>query len=209
MVAIFNHNFTLNGRLYTRLDNHYQGLGKEKRAEITINGDPVVELDFCGLHPHLLYAKEGIQFVGDPYSIVDDRPEARLFLKIVLLCMMNNKDEISAERAANYWLYKNPSEREQLIANGIVAKARPFVKKTLGAHIAIAHYLCSRNHIVLWLMYLDSAIALDIVDHFAKQGIPILAIHDCFIVQGQYRAELYQTMKKIFREHTGFTIPIK
>ncbi len=208
LYAVFIRKFTLYGRLHTRGYRHYQGFSEEERREITINGDSVVELDYSGLHPHLLYAKEGIQFFGDPYSIVDSRPEARPFLKSILLSMLNAKDEITAERAANYWLYENHEERDKLAEIGIT-RARPLMQAFRERHKKIAHYFCSGKDTGLKIMNLDATIALDIIDYFAKQGIPILAIHDSFIVQEQYKDELHITMRKIYRKHTGFRISVK
>lgn len=208
LVAIFNRSFTFYGRLHTRGYRHYQSFSEDERAEITINGEPVVELDYSGLHPYLLYAKEGIQFWRDPYSIIDSRPEVRPFLKLILLTMLNAKDETEAERAANYWLYRNHEEREDLAEIGIT-KARSLIEKFRQEHKKIDHYFCKGKETSLRIMNQDTAIAQDIVRHFTEQDIPILAIHDSFIVQEKYRDELYQTMKKFYRKHTGFRIPVK
>jgi hypothetical protein len=209
LTAIFKNKFTLYGRLHTRGYRHYQGFSEEERGEITINGDPVVELDFSGLHPRLLYAKEGIQFNKDPYSMVHDDPMARPFLKSVLLFMLNAKDEVTAERAANYWLRKNHGERELLKKIGIT-RARPILDAFKEAHKPIAHYFCNGKDTGMRIMNLDSTIALEVVKHFAKQGKPILAIHDSFIVQRQYQRELRLVMNQTYSKHTGgFRCPIK
>ena len=201
LIAIFTIKFTLNGRLYTRRSEHYQGLGPDEREEITINGDSVVELDYSGLHPHLLYAKEGIQLEKDPYSIVDKRPEARTFLKQILLRMINAKDESTAEKSANLWLKDKHRQREKLKEIGIT-RARPLIEKLREAHEQIAHYFCNGNHTGLRIMNLDARIALDIVHHFAKKNIPILAVHDSFIVQGKYKDELWEVMESTYEKHT-------
>jgi len=125
--AIFNERFSWYGRLHTRGFMHYQGFNEEERSEITINGDLGVELDYCGLHPNLLYAAKGIQYNGDPYSIPDERPEIRPFLKAILLCLLNSKDELTAEKAANYWLIHDPRGREILETTDIT-RARPLIE---------------------------------------------------------------------------------
>lgn len=208
LVAIFKEKFTLYGRLHTRGYRHYQGFSEEERSEIIINGDPVIELDFAGLHPNLLYATEGKQFLGDPYSIVDGRPEARLFLKQVLLCLLNSKDETTAEKAANYWLARNDKERAILHSIGIT-RARPLIDAFKEKHKAIKLHFSTGKETGLRIMNLDAKIALDIVDHFAKQGIPILAVHDSFIVQQQYKDELHRTMQRVYKKHTGYRIRVK
>jgi len=209
LYAIFKEKFTLYGRLHTRGYRHYQGFSEDERAIITINGEPIIELDFSGLHPHLLYAKEGIQFFGDPYGIVDKRPEARPFLKQILLCMLNSKDELKAEAAANFWLYKNHDEREKLKEIGIT-RARPIMEAFKEVHKPIAHHFANGKLTGLRIMNLDAMIALDIVKHFVKQQIPILAIHDSFLVQERHKDELRQVMLSVYKRHTGgFRCPIK
>jgi hypothetical protein len=208
LVAIFEERFNWYGRLHTRGFMHYQGLSKEERKDITINGDPTIELDYSGLHPNLLYASEGIQYIKDPYSVVDERPAVRHFLKHILLYMINSKDKTKAERAANFWLRQNHSEREQLKEIGIT-RARPFIDKFFEEHQRISHYFCKGKETGMRIMNKDSKIALDIVDHFAMQNIPIMAIHDSFIVQKQYHYELYEVMQNTYQNHTGFRIRIK
>jgi hypothetical protein len=56
----------------------------------------------------------------------------------------------------------------------------------------------------------DSKIALDILNTFAGQQIPILVMHDSFIVQQQHRDRLQYTMEDAYKRHTGgYTCPIK
>ena len=207
LFAIFVERFTWYGRLHTRGFRHVQGFSNEERREITINNIPVVELDYCGLHPHLLYASIGKQCRGDPYSVVDPRPEARPFLKQILLCMLNAKDELSAERGANSWL-RNGENREQLHNIGIY-RVKPLMDAFREVHKPIADYFSRGKDSGMKLMNKDSKIALDVVNYFAKQNIPILSVHDSFIVQEQYREELHRVMLTVYKKHTGFAIKIK
>lgn len=206
--AVYNEKFTWYGRLHTKGYRHYQGLSGKQREEITINGNKVVEPDFSGLHPFLLYAEVGIQYLGDPYLVVEKNPIARPFLKQILLCMLNSNDFTSAERAANYWLYHNSSEKEKLATINIT-RAKPLMNKFIEAHQPISHYFCNGKDTGMRIMNKDAKIALDVVNHFAKQNIPILAIHDSFIVEEQYRDELCHVMKSIYKKHTGMRIKVK
>ena len=209
ITAIFIRKFTLYGRLHSRGYRHFQGYSSDERNEFTINNDPIVELDFSGMHPHLLYAHEGIQLDEDPYSIVDKRPTVRKFLKQILLCMLNAENELAAERAANKWLYNHKDYRYKLYGFGI-SRARPLMDEFRKVHKPIEHYFCNGSDTGLRIMNLDSRIALGIIDHFAKQNIPILSIHDSFIVQAKYENELRQTMEKTYEKHTnGFKCQIK
>lgn len=208
LVAIFIERFTLYGRLHTTGYRHYQGHSGEERKEFTINGDSVIEVDYNSLHPNLLYAAEGIQFEGDPYRVIDNRPEVRLFLKIILLCMINSKDFNEAQKGANYWLINHRKEQKKLKALGIT-RAAPLINEFMEKHKPISHYLCSGNNIGLKLMNKDSKIALDVIHYFAKQNKPILCVHDSFIVQSQLGHELSSIMKSTYFKHTGFSIKIK
>lgn len=209
LVAIFRRKFTLYGRLHTRGYRHYQGLSSEERKEITINKDKVVEIDYSGMLPRLLYANEEIQLDKDPYTMSDVWPVERRFLKHMLICMLNAKDERSAESTINYWLSRHNYQRVILNNNGIKG-VKPLMREFRRIHKPIEHYLCNGTKTGLKVMNQDSRIALDIVDHFAKQNIPILAIHDSFIVQEHYEDELRQTMENIYEKHTnGFKCKIK
>ena len=53
------------GRFY----GHYQNLPKTDRARILIDGTRTVEPDYKAIHFSILYALEGLQFVGDPYLV--------------------------------------------------------------------------------------------------------------------------------------------
>lgn len=202
VVAIFKNKLTLGGRLYSRGISGFQALSSEERQDITINNNRTVERDFKALHPFLLYAAEGKQIYQDPYLTVESNPVARPFMKQILLCMLNAKDETSAERAANNWLYENHSEREKLKEIGIT-RARPMIKKFLEVHQPIKHYFFKGKENGQRIINKDSKIALDVLNHFAKQNIPVLCIHDSFIVEEQHAEELVQVMKSTYRKHTG------
>jgi hypothetical protein len=208
--AKFTNSFKLGGRLYSEGKSQFQGYSKEDRQNITINGHSVVEMDYKALHPNLLYAGEGKQYFGDPYMVVDQRPEVRPFLKIILLCMVNNPTYTEAQRAANNWLiHKADDKTREQIFNAGIAKAKPLMDKFLEVHQPIKKYLCTSSQNGLKLMNKDAKIAVDIINHFAEQEIPILCIHDSFIVEEKYEDELIQVMRKTYRKHTGFRILVE
>jgi len=70
------------------------------------------------------------------------------------------------------------------------------------AHDQINRYFCS--DIGLRLQYLDSQITSDILDYFLERGIPVLPIHDSYIVAEQYEDELYEVMRDKYRDRMGF-----
>ena len=260
LLAIFKEKFTLYGRLHTKGHrHHYQSLNEDERAEITINGESVVELDYSGLHPHLLYAKEKIQFNGDPYTMIDERAnnqnkDLRRFYKKALLSLINARDKWvephttrTGQKRRGYWstaktnavssinslmnldfflpqekskkglqitekdqekMNQAKQARKYLQLGGFI-KAHDIIDAFSEAHPKIAHHFYT-GETGMRLMNLDAKIALEVIKHFVKQDKPILDVHDSFIVQAQYRDELFQVMQKVYQQKTGgFSIPIK
>lgn len=245
LVAIFTGDWKYHGRLHARGYWYYQGFNGDERAEITIDGAPVVELDYGGLHIYLLYAQEGRQYWQDPYECILPDPDHafRPFIKGTLLPLINARGKWATikKTGTKYWrsAYRNAqaSIAQQLIYDKRVSK-HPTLKqkrkarvakrarralKQIGivsadqiidafkkAHPHIAHYFCTENQIGMKLMNKDGKIALDVVDHFAKQDIVCLPVHDSFIVKKQYRDELEHIMQKTYRKYNkGFRAKVK
>jgi len=216
LIAKFVDKLTQGGRLYTEGISYYQGLSSTDRQEITINGKPTVEVDYSALHPMLLYAAKGIQYRDDPYSVVNDNPIARPFLKQILLRMINCRNKHDAMSSSGiWWSQQKKSEKNALDDIGLI-DSRPLIEKFMEIHKPIAHYLCSGKETGLRLMNKDSKIALDVLNHFAKQNISILCMHDSFLVDKTFADELVSTMRKMYRKHTktleyvnGFRCKIK
>lgn len=81
--------------------------------------------------------------------------------------------------------------------------------KFLDEHSRISKYLCTSSKNGLRLMNKDAKIAVDVIYHFIKQEIPILSMHDSFLIERKYKDELEQVMKEKYNKHTGFTIIVK
>ena len=207
--AVYNEDFTRGGRLYTSGLDHFQGLKGWKRLRLTINGESVVELDFSGCHPHLLYAMEGLQLEGDPYDLgaATEHPVGRKFAKTAFQCLLNSENRTKAEKAVNNWAREeHPEMIPTLTALGLYP-ARKILKSLEKRHNPIRHCFAGRGP---QLANLDAKIALNIVFHFINQGIPCLPVHDSFLVQERYESELRQVMLDTYKEHAnGFTIPIQ
>lgn len=205
--AVFhNESFKLGGRLYTS-GNSYQILSGRQRRNITINNQLTVELDFSGLHPRLLYALEGIQFNDDPYiAICSDYPDLRPFVKELLLALLNAKSIVKAVASGNNKLRREYELLTKLRERNI--SVAELIRRFTNAHPKIEHYF--GKQVGFELMHLDAKIALDIVEEFTSRNIPILSIHDSFIVTKDKRDELEIVMRDSYKKHTkGFNCPIK
>ena len=56
----------------------------------------------------------------------------------------------------------------------------------------------------------DSLMALEIIDFFYRNGIPVLPIHDSFIIEKKHSAWLKNKMQEIFKKYNnGFECNIK
>ena len=72
-------------------------------------------------------------------------------------------------------------------------------------HAPIAHKLASGAGIDL--MYADSQITELLIQRFTDRGIPILTVHDSYIVPFGYDYLLKQTMEEAFEQVTGIAHP--
>ncbi|GAA5521776.1 hypothetical protein LQ318_08475 [Aliifodinibius salicampi] len=224
----FVEKWSWDGRLYTSGYRHIQGLEEEERLQLSINGDPVVEVDYSGLHPRLLYTWEGCQYDDDPYTAVHRNPYVRAFLKIILLCMINNPGKTEAEKAANDWLWQFPRKDketgeyisphlsydkwflQQKLKRIGITKAGPLIDEFSEVHEPIAHHLCTPKPTGFKLRNQDSSIAIDVLYNFAQKGIPCIPVHDSFLIQDQYKDELVKVMNTTYKKHTkGYRCPTK
>jgi hypothetical protein len=188
---VFTDNLKSGGRYYGPM---WQMLSEELRKYLFIDGYPVVELDYSGLHLRMLYHREGMDYKGDPYGF--GSTQERPYLKLVSLIMINKKTRQGLLRAmkktfAAKQLDIPPDEQiERMVA------------RFDAAHDRISRYFCS--DIGLRLQYLDSQITSEILDYFLEREIPVLPIHDSYIVAEQYEDELYEVMREKYRDRMRF-----
>ena len=92
----------MNGRFY---GPWWQRISKADRARIFINDTPTTELDFQGLHLHLLSLELGVRLEADPYELpagtVPGSPAAlqRAIVKSLVLKAINARDSASGFRS--------------------------------------------------------------------------------------------------------------
>jgi hypothetical protein len=161
-------------------------LSEELRKHLFINGYPVVEWDFSGLHLRMLYHLEGMDYPGDPYAF-GSRQE-RDYLKLVSLVMINKKTRRGVIRA----MKKTFTVKQLDIPPD--EQIERMVARFGAAHDRINRYFCS--DIGLRLQCLDS--------HFLGREIPVLPVHDSYIVARHYGDDLYEVMKEKYRDRMGF-----
>lgn len=200
---VFNEGrFDKGGRFY---GGWWQRCPSELRPHIVMDGVLTEEVDFSGLHIVLLYARREINYweaVGDdPYNIVppSDWPEdinLRETLKMLLLTAINADNEKKAFKA-----FRRQAEA------GSPAKSLndTMLGKLLSAlrakHQAIAEDFATGAGIDL--MFIDSQITSLLIEHYTDCGVPILTIHDSYIVPFGYSDDLVSKMKRACESVTG------
>lgn len=191
--------FKLGGRFYGA---EYQQLPGSVRKNILINGEPTQEVDFKHIHPSFIWAENGMQLDKDIYSLIPGNDLLRKASKILFNIGINAPNKNTAFRAFHYWLTKNNQQ-------GVRREIKRFFKDIgnlweaiLNKYPLIEHYLAADYGISA--QFIDSEIAQDILSHFTAMNIPILCIHDSFIVQKRHAEELDSVMKTIFYQHIGF-----
>jgi hypothetical protein len=176
------------GRFYR---GWWQQIDKEDRCKIYINDQPTLEVDFKAFHPNLLSNELGVKLSGDPYDlgklvlpdVITTKEEQREYVKLLVLMGINADSDKKA-----YQAFRNSDRKDKLgqsltdiqlatLLNGVINK-HPQFKGVLNTGQALR------------LMNIDSQIANLVIDHFTQKDIPILCIHDSFIIQYDKEPEL-------------------
>lgn len=180
-------NFQLGGRFY---GGWWEQIPSDYRRYLTINQKYTVELDYSNLHPHMLYAKEGMKLEGDAYAI-DGIP--RDMCKLAFSKLLNGKKRLSV-----------PDDFDE-------AKMGMSWKQVLGKvearHAAISKYF--RTGYGLNLQRIDADIMEKVLLHFSQRDIPCLPIHDSIIIHHDLADELKAIMLREYHNALGQEVGIK
>jgi hypothetical protein len=195
--------WSMNGRFY---GGWWQRVNDDWRSKIFIDDQPTIEVDFKGLHVAMLYAQAGEEMLVDPYAVSRDLflsfpPELlRKLVKRLVLTAINAKEKSSAYRAF----------REGFSTDHV---GKSMTNKDLD--ILLDAFL-TRNPILsdflfqdkgIHLMYLDSQITAHVHRHFTKQGVPILSVHDSYIIDHMKVAEMREVMAEASEAVMGRALP--
>jgi hypothetical protein len=164
------------------------------RKEIYINDTPTVEVDFKGLHISILSAEKGVVIEGDPYALdrglIAGAPEElqRSMVKHLVLTALNARDRRSAFQSfrdgfptGHVGKVMTNVELDRVL-DGFVTK-----------HPHLAELVCADQGIRL--MNVDARIAEMVHRSFTRQGIPVLSVHDSFIVDYTHVRNLKAAMR--------------
>ena len=186
---VFNSSsFDEGGRFYGAW---WHNIPRAYRAYITIDGKFTDEFDYGRLHPTILYADKGIVLEEDTYDIGIGR-EHRDIVKQSFNAMVQAKSKLTTPPTTVNW------ER-----TGISWKV--LRKLILDKHEPINDsFFCSMGN---RLQFKDSQLAERIMLYFAERNIPVLPVHDSFIITRGLYSELVNAMREEFEKMFG--VPIK
>lgn len=189
LYRVFNNSdFGQGGRFY---GGWWEYAKKHLRRKITIDGQPTVEADFKGLHPAILFAQNGLPIPPDPYALVPgvaDSDVLRSHAKITFLALLN-----AGKRGTSEPREFDPRQHgmTKVAFQKLVKNAFPMLPDIFGTGIGLR------------LQREDSDLAEKIMLQFADRNIPVLPVHDSFIIAAQHSDEIVQVMQTVFFDTYG------
>jgi hypothetical protein len=191
------------GRFY---GGWWQSVKKTHRPCITIDGEPTVEYDYSSFHPRMLYHYMDLPAYGDLYVIPAlieaangfDPAKLRKTTKKLLNILIN------ATRRQITRNLKRP--REELLDHWEIElpdhlSVTDVIKMIEEHHAPIRAHFGTRAG--LWLQRLDSRICEYILVAGMNDWIPVLPIHDSFVVRKQDANWVHIKMIEAYRELLG------
>ena len=184
----------------------WQSIKEDWRKQIYINDQATVEIDYSGLHVNLLYGLQGIQPpLEDHYALEHllldfTAGEQRRVVKGIVLNAINAATVEKAFQAYKVDQPKGSREKKlthkqlHLLLDAFIEK-HPTLGNTLGKDKGVE------------LMNVDGRITARIINHFTKKNIPVLTIHDSYVIPDAHSGELRTLMNKVVAEElNGFKI---
>ncbi len=164
---------------------------------MTIDGEQVVELDFASMHPTMLYLRSGLEPPEDAYA--KDGFE-RGILKLAFNVALNASTSASACRAVARSLREAGHAEPEPTARHYV-QAMPTLYPEFESQVF--------SGVGLDLQRLDSDIAARVMKSCTEAVIPVLVMHDSFLVGRSHEVELRRMMTEAFQAVLGTTHPPK
>ena len=171
----------------------------ELRKYLLINNKPTIELDYSSVHLHLLYNKEKKVYddKNDAYTLTGLEHKRAFVKKAILIAINCKSDRYYSQTVANA-LKDHPQFERGFNYKNMLTLFKEH-------HPDIAHYLFTG--IGINLQNTDSKISEYIIKRMTNKSIPVLNIHDSFIVERKQQHQLKQVMTKAFRFFKLKSIP--
>ena len=192
------------GRFYR---GWWQQIDKEDRTRIYINDKPTLEVDFKAFHPNLLSNELGVRLADDPYElgklklpdVITTKEQQRAYVKLLVLMGINADSDKKA-----YQAFRNSDRKDKLGQNLTDIQLGALLDAFIDKHPQFKGVLNTGQ--ALRLMNIDSQIANMVLDHFTNKNIPVLCIHDSFIIQYDKEPELRRILDQATHQVTNYTV---
>ncbi len=202
---IFNGDFKHGGRFY---GPWWLNIPSELRQFITINKNKTVEYDYSSLIIHQIYSAESLNYFEentyseDPYLLRGIQDTERKINKAIIQIALNCRDfenlnhALVSEYKRGKLSGKKPSKKE--------IRKRLDIFKEMNPKISGYIY----KQIALKFQFQDSEIASNIISKCNRELIPVLSIHDSFIVENKNKSFIKNVMSKAIEEARFTSIPL-
>jgi hypothetical protein len=201
---VFNNDFGHGGRFYRadvlRLPHSDGRLG---RYDITINGNPVVEVDYSNLHFRLAAVREGLDIEAvhsDVYMGIlneEEKTESnRAIVKLAVNIMFNSLDEAKAISAIQKEINFKFKDRDDFT----LKTGKEVFNRVKNAYPEFDSVFCNGDGYGSVLQNYDSELAACVLDVMVNKNIPCLPVHDSFIVERKHQRTLEDAMGDSFRK---------
>ena len=169
----------LRGRLF---GGSFQQLSKEERKRITINGEPVVELDIKSCHATMAFAHVGIDWYEQSDQELYSRKEEKDWPRDVVKMAFNIRMNAPRRSSAIFALNEQQRKTEFLFDNGMssfTGWSFDLVSSKQDAYPELedVFYAELGNH----FMNKEGNICMALADWAIRKPVPVLTIHDNFI----------------------------
>ncbi|NOX40908.1 MAG: hypothetical protein GXP05_10445 [Alphaproteobacteria bacterium] len=195
----------LNGRYY---GGWWQQIDSELRKQIHINDVPMVEVDYRAQHINILSIEAGAGPIeGDPYDLTEgylegvDRTTQRKYLKYLALTAINAKDRTTAFRAFRD-NYPKGDPGKRFTNDELDRILEEFVRRTPQLRPSLFADQGIR------LMHIDSQIAERVLRWCAIKDLPVLCVHDSFIIDYNHSLLLKLAMSLASKAVLGVSLAV-
>ena len=199
---VFTETFGLHGRWYAvGSDGVYQRMSEAERLDITINGEPVSEIDVTASHLAILLAMFGQPMPnGDPYEAEGfDRATVKAWITATL-----GKGSPVKRWAASVKATIRTQDARKVGA--AVLSRYAFLEKPW-SHLPPLSGLGPRHRLLTYcLMGLEASALSAAMASLRGQGVLALPMHDGLIVPHSAEAAAMEAMRLAFREITGASV---
>jgi hypothetical protein len=181
--------WNMGGRLYSQhFADSYQVMNGDKRRMMTINGEPVAEIDIRASYLTIFLSLRGVQLPeGDPYELPGLGPEHRNAVKSWMVATFGNSKPIV--RWPKRMVQKSPELKHYRVSTITKAALTKYpVLETWGQPLSHG------THGWAGLMWFESNVMLStMLELMREHKVPSLSVHDSLIVPAR-SAETARTL---------------